>query len=497
MGEDEDMESNLITPLDPGSATSERPKTASFLNYLRHPTSAIPDFLGSLTQTRKPRPAMTSPQPMMNQKFVLSRRKAEEMARRFIGTLTQTSSPEDLTACLTALNEHLICYPSCKAVMWQENIAVTLLRKRRTFRDNEELQSALRESMALIGFMDPVKGRGIRVLSIDGGGTRGVVPLQVLKILEAETGRKIHELFDYICGVSTGAVLAFMLGLAHFSLEECSEMYQRFGSEVFRQNPLVGTVKMGWSHSYYNTETWEKILREKMGTRILIETARDELSPKVSAVSAVVNWGTSPKAFIFRNYNHKPGSLSRYAGGSACQMWEAVRASSAAPGYFQEFPLQSDIHQDGGIILNNPCALAIHESRLLWPNQPFQCVLSLGTGRFDNVKRGPATSTSLRAKISNLISSATDTEGVHTLLDDLLAPDVYFRFNPMLSAMVSLDESRPQALDQLRRDTHNYLERNRPKLAQLCLVLGAERSAASKTKDWMNERAWEMKQRWV
>ncbi|KAK1898143.1 Enhancer of mRNA-decapping protein 4 [Dissostichus eleginoides] len=44
MGEDEDIESNLITPLDPGSATSERPKTASFLNYLRHPTSAILTF---------------------------------------------------------------------------------------------------------------------------------------------------------------------------------------------------------------------------------------------------------------------------------------------------------------------------------------------------------------------------------------------------------------------------------------------------------------------
>ncbi len=147
--------------------------------------------------------------------------------------------------------------------------------------------------------------------------------------------------------------------------------------------------------------------------------------------------------------------------------------------------------------MNNPCALAVHESRLLWPNQPFQCVLSLGTGRYDNAKRAPATSTSLRAKISNLISSATDTEGVHTLLDELLAPDVYFRFNPMLSAEVSLDESRPQVLDQLQRDTQNYLERNRPKLARLCLVLGAERSAVSRTKDWMSERAWEMKQRWV
>ncbi|KAF0035722.1 hypothetical protein F2P81_011034 [Scophthalmus maximus] len=500
---DEDTDRNLPT-VDPGSETSERlTKTVTFVDFLRHPTTAIPDLLGSFlklgpfTQTSQTKPAMTSSQAMLNKKLVLSRRQAEEITRGLIVSLGQASSPAALVACVETLNEHLIRHPSCNAVIWQEKTAVALLKKRRTYRDDRALQDALRETLALIGYVDPVKGRGIRVLSIDGGGTRGVVPLQVLKLLEDETGREIHQLFDYICGVSTGAVLAFMLGLARFSLEECADMYHRFGSEVFRQNPLVGTMKMGWSHSYYSTETWETILREKMGNRVLIKTARDELSPKVSAVSAVVNWGTSPKAFVFRNYNHKPGSLSRYAGGSGYQMWQAVRASSAAPGYFQEFPLQSDIHQDGGIILNNPCALAVHESRLLWPNQPFQCVLSLGTGRFDNAKKGPATSTSLRAKISNLICSATDTEGVHTLLDDLLASDVYFRFNPMLSAVVSLDESRPGALNQLRRDTHSYLERNRPKLARLCLVLGAERSAVSRSKDWMSGRAWEMKQRWM
>uniref|UniRef100_A0A3Q0QST8 PNPLA domain-containing protein n=1 Tax=Amphilophus citrinellus TaxID=61819 RepID=A0A3Q0QST8_AMPCI len=356
----------------------------------------------------------------------------------------------------------------------RRKISTGTQQQRQNYKHDQELQAALRETLALIGYADPVKGHGIRVLSIDGGGTRGVVPLQILKLLEDETGKKIHQLFDYICGVSTGAVLAFMLGLARFSIEECADMYRQFGSEVFRQNPLVGTVKMGWSHSYYNTETWESILREKLGERVLIKTARDDFSPKVSAVSTVVNWGTSPKAFVFRNYNHKPGSVSRYAGGSGYQMWQAVRASSAAPGYFQEFTLQNDIHQDGGIILNNPCALAVHESRLLWPNQDFQCVLSLGTGRYDSAKKGPATSTSLRAKISNVICSATDTEGVHTLLDDLLAPDVYFRFNPMLSTDVSLDENRPQALDQLQRDTQNYLERNRLKLARLCLVLSAE-----------------------
>ncbi|XP_029910944.1 calcium-independent phospholipase A2-gamma-like [Myripristis murdjan] len=497
------MDGNAAIAMDRRSATTQELKTVSFMDCLRHPTSAIPNLLGGYlnlgtwVQPDQPKPAAASLKTTFKRRLVLNSRQAQEETHGMIGSLGQALSPEALTACVEALNEHLIRYPSCKALLWQEKTAVTLLKKRRSYRDNENLQSAIRETLALIGFIHPVKGRGIRVLSIDGGGTRGVVPLQVLKLLEAETGKHIHQLFDYICGVSTGAVLAFMLGLARFSLAECEEMYRRFGSDVFRQNPLVGTVKMGWSHSYYNTETWEMILREKLGERVLIKTARDELSPKVSAVSAVVNWGKSPKAFVFRNYNHTPGCLSRYAGGSGYQMWQAVRASSAAPGYFQEFTLQSDVHQDGGIILNNPCALAVNESRLLWPNQPFQCVLSLGTGRYDNVKRGPATSTSLRAKISNLISSATDTEGVHTLLDDLLAPDVYFRFNPMLSAEVSLDESRPMALDQLQRDTQVYLERNRPKLARLCLVLGAERSTVSRTRDWISGRAWEMKQRWV
>ncbi|XP_055022445.1 calcium-independent phospholipase A2-gamma-like [Boleophthalmus pectinirostris] len=483
------------TEVAPAFTNSGQMKTVSLLDCLLHPSSAIPDFLNIYLRPNRIN-NITSPRNTWNNKF-LSKRQAEEVTYNLITTLEQTTSPEDLASCIEALNENLIRYPSCRMVLWQKKTAVLLLRKRRSYKNHEGLQNAIREVLALVGYVDPAKGRGIRVLSIDGGGTRGVVPLQVLKVLEAQTGRKIPQLFDYICGVSTGAVLAFMLGLAHFSLRECEDMYQHFGSEVFCQNPFVGTVKMGWSHSYYDTETWETILREKLGERLLIKTARDELSPKVSAVSAVVNWGTSPKAFVFRNYNHSPGSLSRYAGGSGYQMWQAVRASSAAPGYFQEFTLQGDIHQDGGIIVNNPCALAVHESRLLWPHQPFQCVLSLGTGRYDSVKRNPATSTSLRAKISNLICSATDTEGVHTLLDDLLAPNVYFRFNPTMSTVVALDESRPGALEVLRQDTQEYLERNHPKLARLCLVLGAERSAMSKTMDWMSERAWGMKQRWV
>ena len=67
--------------------------------------------------------------------------------------------------------------------------------------------------------------------------------------------------------------------------------------------------------------------------------------------------------------------------------------------------------QDGGLLINNPTALAIHECKLLWPNTPLQCVVSLGTGRYESAGKNNQTSTSLKAKITNVISSATDTEG--------------------------------------------------------------------------------------
>ncbi|XP_058620497.1 calcium-independent phospholipase A2-gamma-like isoform X1 [Onychostoma macrolepis] len=522
--EEVDGELNLYRGSHKYTVIQEKP--VSFFECLLKP-STIPGFVGSylgMGSSRHSDQTTTvtrTPEEILD-KTVLRRRNADEMTRVLLKRLEKAMVPSSITSCVEELNAHLIQHPACKSVVWQEKAALQLLRRRRTFWMNEKLQEAIRETLALIGYVDPARGCGVRVLSIDGGGTKGLVPLQVLKQLEAQTGKRVYQLFDYICGVSTGAVLAFMLGLARISLDECEELYHRFGSDVFRQNPLVGTVKMGWTHSYYNTETWEMILREKMGEEILIKTARDQLSPKVSAVSAVVNWGKSPKAFIFRNYNHAPGQLSRYAGGSGYRLWQAVRASSAAPGYFQEFPLHGDIHQvrtvhfrqlvkytciqtffpffflqDGGLILNNPCALAVHESRLLWPSQPFQCVLSLGTGRYDSARRGPATSTSLRAKISNLICSATDTEGVHTLLDDLLSPNVYFRFNPMLSSNVTLDESRPEVLHQLQKDTQLYLDRNRPKLERLCGVLMTERSAIWKTRDWIGGKAWELQQRWA
>ena len=67
--------------------------------------------------------------------------------------------------------------------------------------------------------------------------------------------------------------------------------------------------------------------------------------------------------------------------------------------------------QDGGLLTNNPTAIAVHECKLLWPEEFIQCVVSLGNGRFEpNLKITPLKS-SLKDKVAKVIDSATDTEG--------------------------------------------------------------------------------------
>uniref|UniRef100_A0A4W4H0E0 PNPLA domain-containing protein n=1 Tax=Electrophorus electricus TaxID=8005 RepID=A0A4W4H0E0_ELEEL len=436
---------------------------------------------------------------LLQREKIIARVSVDNRTRALVQALHRTSDVRLYISRVEELSYHLLEFPETRLVAIKEKVIPCLLRLRHPC--DPSLKAAVREALALVGYTDPVKSRGIRILSIDGGGTRGLVALQTLQKLEELSGKSIYQLFDYICGVSTGAILGFMLGVYRTPLSECEELYRKLGSDVFKQNVIVGTVKMGWSHAFYDTEScyclivivWSNIIShfqtgKKMGSDLMVETSRNPDCPKVAAVSTVVNKGTPLKAYIFRNYNLPPGVRSHYRGSCRHKIWEAVRASTAAPGYFQEFTLGTNLHQDGGLLINNPTALAIHECQCLWPESPLQCVISLGTGRFEAPSKNTTTYTSLKTKLTNVISSATDTEEVHTMLDGLLPPNTYFRFNPHMTEDVALDERRSEKLSQLQAEGLRYLERNEQKLKRAVHKLVQEKSSAQRLCEWFRLR---------
>ena len=90
----------------------------------------------------------------------------------------------------------------------------------------------------------------MKVLSIDGGGIRGIIPAMLLAEIEKRTGKEIWEMFDLIAGTSTGGLLA--LGLvapklrqkkAHYSSEELINVYRNRGREIFYEPPIESVTR--------------------------------------------------------------------------------------------------------------------------------------------------------------------------------------------------------------------------------------------------------------
>ncbi|KAK3581256.1 hypothetical protein CHS0354_032982 [Potamilus streckersoni] len=421
---------------------------------------------------------------VIRQDFV-SQSELERRTRDLVYNLKTAASNMSKLKRAEELCKHLLQYPDMRTEAIKEKVLPCLFKMRQS-KDNLLQMQAL-EGLALIGSVPPLRGRGIRLLTIDGGGTRGLVAIETLRQLEQMCQTELAKLFDYACGVSTGALIVALVFIFRIPLTECEELYKEMSRLMFTRNKYVGTGKLVWNHAFYDAKLWEEILRTKMGEKRMIDFSRDPVCPKISAMSTVINV-PKMKNFLFRNYNHPSGIYSQYPGNCKHKMWEVIRASSAAPGYFEEFVLGDYVHQDGGILSNNPTAVGLHECKLLWPDQPIQCVISIGTGRYEpNLEIFP-TKSSLRDKVTKIVDSATDTEAVHVTMKDLLPPKSYFRFNPYLSEDCGLDEIRPERIQQMQTDTQLYLRKNQLKVAMAARELTKSKLPHQYLVDWAKHR---------
>ncbi len=205
---------------------------------------------------------------------------------------------------------------------------------------------------------DPVK-----ILSIDGGGIRGVIPATVLVAIEERTGKPIAELFDLIAGTSTGGILALGLtlddGAGHprHSADDLRRLYLDRGQEIFPPlRPAWARTARGIFDERYPESPLREVLKHYMGearlagalTKVLVTAYEIELR----------------QPFFFRSARARTDPAYDFP------VWEAARATSAAPTYFEaaRVPVPEDPNDayalvDGGVFANNPSMCAITDLR--------------------------------------------------------------------------------------------------------------------------------------
>ncbi len=212
-----------------------------------------------------------------------------------------------------------------------------------------------------------------RVISLDGGGIRGLITTVLLQRIVATPGLEtILDSADLISGTSTGGLLA--LGIAHgFDLAHIRALYVEKGEDIFDDSWLDDLVDLGRLRGAdYDTAPLRRELKRLFG-----DTALGQLKKRVLITSFDLD-NEDPT-----NRTWKPKLFHNFPGPSndrAALVHEVGLYTSAAPTYFPSV----DGYIDGGVYANNPsmCALAQTQDRRYAPTPPLRNVvlLSLGTG---------------------------------------------------------------------------------------------------------------------
>jgi predicted acylesterase/phospholipase RssA len=275
-----------------------------------------------------------------------------------------------------------------------------------------------------------------RILTIDGGGVRGIIPATLLAALESATGRPTRETFEFIAGTSTGAVLAAGVA-AGIPAARLVSLYARRSDEVFRRIPVISTLRRVLRGDVYHTAVLNALVREELGAEARDWRLND--APVDLLITAKRLQDGMPWYFVRDN----PVNSCR---AGAVRLSDAVTASAAAPTYFRPWPI-AGIGEliDGGIgVAGNPvyqaCVEAFHYTDAYQPADTL--IVSLGTGKLLERQRPTWLWSWLGWLLSELLRSPAEqqTELVHRHWPE--AP--FYRLDLELEREIGLD-----AVDQV------------------------------------------------
>jgi patatin-like phospholipase/acyl hydrolase len=293
----------------------------------------------------------------------------------------------------------------------------------------------------------------MKVLSIDGGGIRGLIPALVLAEIERRTGRRIATLVDLIAGTSTGGILACALGKPEpLPASEIASLYIDEGPRIFDRSLLKRITSVeGYLDERYSDKGLVRALERYLGDTRMADA-------------------TVPLLLTSYDTEHREIHFLRSEGeNSGATMVEAAHATCAAPTYFEPVQLDGRSLVDGGVFAVNPAMCAYAEVA-----GALDLLVSLGTGEhtrplhYTDV-RGWGQLEWVRPVIDVVFDGGQDAVNfqLHALLDDR-----YVRLQTELrEASDDLDDASEANLARLRDEAERLIAARSADIDELCARL--------------------------
>ncbi len=303
------------------------------------------------------------------------------------------------------------------------------------------------------------------ILSIDGGGIRGIIPALILQEIEARSGMRIADLFDLIVGTSTGGIIAITSVVDHgdgtpeFTAEDLVKLYEINGKKIFSRSFLkYASSVMGAADEKYSSENIESVLKDYF--------ADDRMGSALVPVMVTTYDIHNREPFFIKSWKDDTMGI---------RMRDAARATSAAPTYFEPLLLGDRALIDGGIYINNPTVSAFAEAiRIFSPEEQF-LVVSLGTGEltrrieYDRAKNWGAVEW-LIPLLDSVFDGASDV--VNYQLKQFI-PESFYRIQTTLNyASDDMDDATPENIEKLKFEARTLINRKSRTIDRIVHSLG-------------------------
>lgn len=343
-----------------------------------------------------------------------------------------------------------------------------------------------------------------KILSIDGGGIRGIIPALLLAEIERRTQKPIFSLFDLIAGTSSGGILALGLtkprlsselsdnsSLAEYTAEDLLQLFIEYGVEIFYEplfERILGPIEDMFLPKY-PSESREEILKQYFGNNLLENNLKEVF---------VTSYDIEQRIPVFFTNKREKQQIESKKFRNLCagfSLLDAALATSATPTYFAPHRIATSQNTngfytliDGGVVANNPAHLAILEAQISSKKAENKALdmtdiflVSLGTGSLTSVYSYKEVKNwgmlQWGRPLLNIVFDG-GSEVVAGELERLFelsnqeAKSSYHRFQTFLDGeLEEIDNTKLKNTRQLQAIAHRMISQNSQQIDQLCSVL--------------------------
>ncbi len=219
-----------------------------------------------------------------------------------------------------------------------------------------------------------------RILSVDGGGIRGIIPAIILNEIEMEMRKPISSVFDMMAGTSTGAIIVSALSIPKkgnsreplYTAGDIVDLYYKESRSIFETSNLFDKYLLPLCRKFtkYKDNGRDALFKKYFRSYTISDSLTDILIPSVSENMRL-------KTYYFTNFKAMKEKAENFT------FHQVLMAATAAPSYFYPYEIPGlGPLLDGGITMNNPAEAAYFEAKRIYPEVSDVSILSLGTSSF-------------------------------------------------------------------------------------------------------------------